>query len=384
VSDASLPSEVDVLVIGGGLAGLIATWQLRSVGLDAVAIEARNRLGGRVLTAEDDGAHCDLGPSWFWPGQPLITGLLERFEIPYFEQFADGAVLFERRDGVVERSDVVTPMAGARRIVGGVHRLIETIAEELEPFRRLLEHRARALSLDGDAVVVNVSGPSREVSVRARQVALAVPPRLAAALVFRPELPARTMTTLEATPTWMAGHAKFFAVYDEPLWRHSGLCGSAFSERGPLAEIHDASPHTGEVFSLFGFLGLDAVQRNQLGSAEIVRLARAQLTALFGEEASHPRRVHYQDWSTEAFTASVSDRTPQTRHPRYGLELEWGRDWNGKLELISSETSFVNGGLIEGALEAGLGYAHRLTGKSFAGSTQDAEPHTASMGWDWL
>ena len=78
--------QTDILVIGGGLSGLTATWQLVSAGENATIMEARTRFGGRILTVEgDDGTPCDLGPSWFWPGQPLVTSLLNHFNIPYFE-----------------------------------------------------------------------------------------------------------------------------------------------------------------------------------------------------------------------------------------------------------------------------------------------------------
>ena len=82
---------------------------------------------------------------------------------------------------------------------------------------------------------------------------------------------------------------------------------------------------------------------------------------MFGEEAQKPLAVHYQDWSTEKFTSSIADRKPLPYHPRYGLKPRAGSDWNGKLRFISSETSFVNGGLIEGALEAAMEFANSFT-----------------------
>ncbi len=182
----------------------------------------------------------------------------------------------------------------------------------------------------------------------------------------------------------MAGHAKFFAVYDRPFWREQGLCGTAISRRGPLAEIHDASPNAGDRFALFGFAGLDAQTRASMGQTEFIRQATDQLVTLFGEQAGHPLAVHLQDWSAEAFTAGAADRRPQTRHPQYGLDLQLGSAWAGKLAFISTETSFSNGGLIEGALEAGLRYARRISGADASLGDGPALPHNASMDWDWL
>ena len=349
---------MDILIIGGGLSGLVAAWQLRSAGVNVSIMEARTRFGGRILTVgEDDGADCDLGPSWFWPGQPLVAGLLDHFNIPSYAQFVDGAVLFQQMDGRIERTNEASPMTGSRRIEGGINRLTNAIVNEIDASHQFLAHAVTKLSINKDVITVDATEPSGRVQMQAIQVALAMPPRLAADLVFVPELPEKTMQALTGTPTWMAGHAKFFAIYDEPFWRKMDLCGTVISQRGPLAEIHDASPNSGESFSLFGFSGLDAESRAGMGRSEFTRQAIIQLTELFGDAASRPKTVHYQDWSTEKFTANAADRKSQTGHPQYGLNLQLGSAWDGKLDFIATETSFSNGGLIEGALEAGLGFS---------------------------
>ena len=377
--------QTDILIIGGGLSGLIATWQLRYAGKNASVLEARTRFGGRILTTRgDDGADCDLGPSWFWPGQPLVASLLNHFNIPSYEQFANGAVLLQEMDGRIGRVAASSPMAGSRRIQGGIRRLSDAIVSRIDAPHRFLEHVATELTINRDAITVDVMGPSGKIQVQTEQVAVAIPPRLAAELNYMPELPPEAIRTLAATPTWMAGHAKFFAIYDEPFWRNKGLCGTAISLRGPLAEIHDASPNSGSTFSLFGFSGLDAKSRATMGRSEFIRQATAQLAALFGDKANRPRAVYFQDWSKERFTANDADRTLQPHHPQYGLNLQLGHAWDGKPEFISTETSFGNGGLIEGALEAGLRFSKRITGLNVPFIDDTRTPHTASMSWDWL
>jgi monoamine oxidase len=42
-----------IAVIGGGIAGLNAAYQLKKVGLNATVYEARNRLGGRILSVRE-------------------------------------------------------------------------------------------------------------------------------------------------------------------------------------------------------------------------------------------------------------------------------------------------------------------------------------------
>lgn len=377
----------EVLIIGGGLSGLSATQQLQNAGIDATLLEARDRVGGRVLTvanaAQTEAADCDLGPSWIWPGQPLVAALLSQLAIATFEQFSTGMVLYQSPSGDVQIMPGASPMANALRIEGGIGNLTNKLARNIHPENLLLSHVARSVSLNDDIIEVSCDTPAGVRKFVSNTLAIALPPRLAAQLKFNPELPRSVMSLLAATPTWMAGHAKFVAVYDQPFWRNRGLAGSAFSQRGPLAEIHDASPATGQRYSLFGFVGLDALSRASLQQDQLTDLAIEQLSAIFGEEAASPVETHYQDWSQELFTATESDRVPQTRHPQYGIDPDVGREWRDRLFFIGSETAFENGGLIEGALESARSFASRFSDCS-TDQTSKSSPHAASMGWDWI
>jgi monoamine oxidase len=61
----SLPSTVDVAIIGAGAAGLSAAHALRSSGLSVIVLEARDRVGGRAHTImAAPGITFDLGCGW--------------------------------------------------------------------------------------------------------------------------------------------------------------------------------------------------------------------------------------------------------------------------------------------------------------------------------
>ncbi len=65
--------EADVIVIGGGVAGLTVANALTTAGRDAVVLEARPRSGGRIRTEDLDGAPVDFGAAWIHgpDGNPL-------------------------------------------------------------------------------------------------------------------------------------------------------------------------------------------------------------------------------------------------------------------------------------------------------------------------
>jgi monoamine oxidase len=54
------------IVIGAGLSGLAAAYKLKQAGWDVTVLEARGRIGGRVLSHEFDGTDliCELGAEW--------------------------------------------------------------------------------------------------------------------------------------------------------------------------------------------------------------------------------------------------------------------------------------------------------------------------------
>ncbi|HET7486447.1 MAG TPA: protoporphyrinogen oxidase [Acidimicrobiales bacterium] len=51
-----------VAVVGGGIAGLAAAWELLGAGADVTVLEAGDRLGGRIRTGDVAGRPVDLGP----------------------------------------------------------------------------------------------------------------------------------------------------------------------------------------------------------------------------------------------------------------------------------------------------------------------------------
>ena len=61
-----------ISIIGGGLAGVTAAWQLHQLGHTEVTLfEASGRLGGIVETVHRDGFVVELGPDGWGDGQAL-------------------------------------------------------------------------------------------------------------------------------------------------------------------------------------------------------------------------------------------------------------------------------------------------------------------------
>ena len=71
--------KADVVVVGAGFAGLAAAKEIRKGGHSVAVLEARDRVGGRVLNADvEGGEHVELGGQWVGPGQDRVLALISR------------------------------------------------------------------------------------------------------------------------------------------------------------------------------------------------------------------------------------------------------------------------------------------------------------------
>lgn len=342
--------KTDILIIGGGLSGLALAYRLHQAGRDFQLIEARDRFGGRILSkASITGARFDLGPAWFWPGQPRILNLLNELDVGYFNQYSTGTLVFQDQSNTIRRDIDMATMEGAYRIKNGIQSVIDALVDRLP--KKRLQLGAQARSIEATDQGVKVALPDGEIE--ANKVVICLPPRLAAkSIQFSPDLPHNLSTEISSVPTWMAAHAKFIAVYKTPFWREMALSGDAISHIGPMGELHDASPdNSSPEGALFGFLGVPVGARK--GNREdIIQACKEQLVALFGQKAANPTDIFYEDWSEEVFTATHVDANGAQSHPHYHCIPVHDEIWKSRLIISGTETAPQFGGFLEGALES--------------------------------
>lgn len=92
-SDGGSGHDWDVVVIGGGFAGVSAARELRHAGQRVLLLEARQRLGGRTFTVRLGGGLFELGGTWIHSTQPHVFAEVQRY----------GLDLVETQPGVPQR-----------------------------------------------------------------------------------------------------------------------------------------------------------------------------------------------------------------------------------------------------------------------------------------
>ena len=100
MTEVTLPSSIDVVIVGAGLAGLTAARVLEQHGISAVLLEASDGVGGRVRSDEVDGFILDRGFQVMLTAYPEIH---RHLDIPAldFRAFEPGALVWREGKGTI-------------------------------------------------------------------------------------------------------------------------------------------------------------------------------------------------------------------------------------------------------------------------------------------
>lgn len=118
-----LPATVDVVVVGGGLSGLVAAREVASQGRSVVVLEARDRVGGRVLNHDiGNGSVIESGAAFVGPTQDHILALAEELGVATFKQHTAGQNVYcsngraSRYTGTVPPDPLILPDAASLQL----------------------------------------------------------------------------------------------------------------------------------------------------------------------------------------------------------------------------------------------------------------------------
>ena len=127
--------RVDAVVVGGGLAGLTTARDLTARGLSAVVLEARSRVGGRILNHTfPNGVVVELGGQWVGPTQDRVLSLAAELGAELFPTFDSG-------------DSLVSIEGQTRRFSDDSFGLPDEAREEVELTQKTLEEMALTVPL---------------------------------------------------------------------------------------------------------------------------------------------------------------------------------------------------------------------------------------------
>ncbi len=134
-------THTDVLIVGAGMAGLMAAHNLAQQHVHVLVVEKNKRVGGRLATAAINGGLADTGAQFITVRNPQFRTFMERW--------LDEGLVFEWAQGWSDGSLTSTPFDRHPRyaVRGGMVALAESLAAGLDI---CLDTPLTAITLNGD------------------------------------------------------------------------------------------------------------------------------------------------------------------------------------------------------------------------------------------
>jgi monoamine oxidase len=217
--------NVDVIVIGAGVAGLSTARELTDGGKKVVVVEARDRIGGRMFTDYKSMSvpieygcnviHGEHASTWdlvrkrgLQTYQFTNVASRERPGDPWKRSIRQDGGLFGQPEGELP------PEYKNYRVIGGYDQVLAPLADKL-PIQ--LNTVVKRVEYSSTGVTVHAEQQGRQVTYKARAVVVAIPvPVLAADTIeFSPPLPQAKVDAFKAVP--QPPTMKVLIEFDHPV-----------------------------------------------------------------------------------------------------------------------------------------------------------------------
>lgn len=290
-----------VIIIGGGLAGLTAAYELRKAGVDLLVLEGSNRLGGRVVTTHNFGTVTELGAEWIGFGHSSVRRLCSELQLPLTQHRFSTHLLI---NGVYCKpgsypaestgSSTKSPFRSTSvfslpnnemdfKVSGGNYRLIEKMARKLSPVQ--VKTGSQVLKVIDNGKEFTIICLNRKL-YKASNVICALPAPFIKSIKWEPALPEAFIHSISQSEYQTC--LKISVGFNERIWADNDF--EMVSDE-ILPYVYNSSAESNCLtFSASGEKAKKILQLNHWGRKQAII---STLKPAFGNVANHITSINY-------------------------------------------------------------------------------------------
>ena len=354
LTPASRPQRI--VVVGAGMAGLVAAYELFRAGHDVAVLEARERVGGRVLTVRSafaPGHYAEAGAARIPPEHDLTLGYARHFGLELDRFYPEDGLFLRFQNG--ERSTIppgvfLSEWPDFVKIRGGSDRLPRALAAELGD--RVVTASPVNDIVAGSTVRVSCSDGR---SYESDRVLVTVPVPLLDSIHFSPALSAAKSEAMNDGFGYQSA-TRVFVRFRTRFWEAEGLNGWGTTDL-PEELWHPTWDASGPEGVLLTYVrGGRANELDELnGDGRIVRVL-AHWEEFLPGVSSHFVSGASHSWQRDPWSRAAWAAPTPTEDAQLGTALARPE---GPVHFAGEHISGARGWM-NGALESGLRAAEEI------------------------